>query len=72
MILTKPCEGKIRAVGGNRSIGIERGTYAMGSSSKSLILVADDDPNVLKAMQFRLEELGYRVHCVPDKLRMLG
>jgi DNA-binding NtrC family response regulator len=42
----------------------------MVSSGKPLILVADDDINVLNAMQFRLEELGYRVHCAPDKQRM--
>lgn len=42
----------------------------MVSSGKPLILVADDDLNMLNAMQFRLEELGYRVHCAMDKQRM--
>lgn len=41
------------------------------SSGKPLILIADDDPNVLKAVQFRLEELGYRTHGAQDSRQLL-
>ncbi len=42
----------------------------MVNSGKPLILVADDDIHVLKAMQYRLEELGYRVQGAGNKQQL--
>ena len=43
----------------------------MVNSGRPLILVADDDPHVMEALRFRLEELGYRVDCALDKPQLL-
>ena len=41
------------------------------AAAKPLIILADDDVELLKAMQFRLQQWGYRIKCVPDKARLL-
>lgn len=47
-------------------------TLAMISSGKPLILVADDDEDVLRAMQLRLDQLGFRARCASGKSKLLA
>ncbi|MGJ8637160.1 MAG: response regulator [Phycisphaerales bacterium] len=40
--------------------------------SKVTVLIADDDTGLLKAMELRLESLGYRVFCTQDGYQALA
>jgi two-component system response regulator HydG len=43
----------------------------MNTSNSPLIVVADDDPMILKVMQHHLQSWGYRTVCVTDSARLL-
>lgn len=43
----------------------------MQSTSKPLVVVADDDPHSLDLAAFHLKRWGYRVACAPDRKHLL-